>query len=107
MALKVGFTRTGTLSDGGAGTSNQFRLQYSTNSGGAWTTIRDDTLVESSLSGTDTVSLSTSQNLTTVQVRGLVKASGVIGETATLTATVSDIRIQITQPGANVPIVMM
>ncbi len=95
VTLKVDFTRTGALSDGGAGTSNQFRLQYSTNSGGAWTSLRDDTQVETSLSGTSSVALSTSQNLTTVQVRDLLVAGGVPGEIASVTATVSGIRIEV------------
>lgn len=99
VTLKVGFTRTGLLSDGGAGTSNRFRLQYSTNSGGAWTSLRDDTLIETPVSGTDSVSLSTSQNLTTVQVRVLLVASGVPGESASVTATVSDIRIEVVTAG--------
>ncbi len=100
VTLKVGFTRTGSLSDGGVATSNQFLVEYSTNGGGAWTTLRNDTQVTSSSSGTDSATLSTSQDLTQVQVRDKLFAGSVGGESASLTATVSGIQIEVvTQDG--------
>ena len=95
VTLKVDWIQNGSLSDGGVSTSNRLVIGYSINGGGAWTSLRDDTQVETSLSGTSSVALSTSQNLTTVQVRDLLVAGGVPGESASVTATVSGIRIEV------------
>lgn len=95
ITLFVGWTQDGTLSDGGAATSNRFTIGYSTNGGGAWSSLRDVTQIQASSSGVSSVSLSTSQDLTTVQVRDSLEAAASVGEIATVTVTISDIRIEV------------
>ena len=101
--LKVDFIQDGTLSDGGIATSNGFRIQYSLNGGGAWISLRDVTQITSLSNGTDTVALSVNQDLTQVQVRGRLVANSIAGQSASLTATVSGIRLEVStlDAGAN------
>jgi hypothetical protein len=103
VTLKVDWAQDGTLSDGGAGTSNQFTIDYSTNSGGAWSSLRNATQIQASSSGTSQVSLSTTQDLTTVRVRDALIAAANAGETATMTATISNIRIEVVTTGGGQP----
>jgi hypothetical protein len=102
VTLKVDFIQNGTLSDGGAATSNQFRVQYSLNGGGAFSSLRDVTQITSSTSGTDSLALSVGQDLTQVQVRDKMVATSVAGESATAVATVSNIRIVVVTVDATV-----
>jgi len=95
VTLKVDWIQNGSLSDGGVSTSNRLVIGYSINGGGAWLTLRDVTQIESSSSGTSSVALSTSQNLTQVRVRDSLEASSGVGESATITVTISGIRIEV------------
>lgn len=95
VTLKVGWQQNGNLSDGGVSTSNQFTIEYSLNNGSSWNTLRDSTQIQAITSGTAQVSLLTNQDLTQVQVRDTLFAAGVIGESASVTATVSAIRIEV------------
>ncbi len=94
--LKVDFSQDGALSDGGALTSNQFTIEYSTNGGGSWNSLRNATQIQALTTGTDQVSLAVAQDPTQVQVRDAMTASAVIGESASVTTEVSNIRLEIT-----------
>lgn len=109
VTLFVGWTQNGTLSDGGAATANRFQIDYSINGGGAWLSLRDVTQIQALSSSTSQVSLSTSQDLTTVQVRNTLEAASGVGESASVTVTISDIRIEVvtTDPVQTQLIVMM
>lgn len=101
VTLKVTSTRDGSLSDGGVVTSNQFLIEYSLNGGGAWTTIRNETQLNTALGpDTDSVTLPLGQDLTQVMVRDKMFASSVAGESAVMTATVSGIQIEVTTSDA-------
>lgn len=94
--LKVDWTEDG--SEAAPGT-NQFRIQYSINGGGAWITLRNDTGITAPTSGTESVTLSNAQDLTQVQVRDLMKANGggAPEGSASITTTISQVRIEVTQ----------
>lgn len=96
VVLKADFSQDGSLSDGGAATSNQFKIEYSLNAGGAWNTLRNATQIQALSTGTDQQSLSVSQDLTQVQVRTAQIASASAGESASLIVTISNIRLEIT-----------
>lgn len=95
ITLKVDWIQNGSLSDGGASTSNQFTIDYSLNGGSSWSSLRNATQITASTSGTSSVSLLTSQDLTQVRVRDALIATAVIGESASVTATVSGIRAEV------------
>jgi hypothetical protein len=87
VSLKMDWSENGAT---GGGTNN-FRIQYSTNGGGAWTDIINHSDVTSLTNSSSSVSLSVTQDLTQVQVRDkLLAQTG----SATLTASVSNIRIE-------------
>lgn len=94
LTLKFTHTSSGSLSNAG---TNQFLVQYTLNGGGAWNTSVNRINFTSSQGPTVvSVSLSTTQDLTQVQVRDLIDAATVdIGDAASATATVSDIQIEI------------
>lgn len=104
--LKVGFSRNGSLSDGGLETFNQFQIQYSLNNGSSWTTLRDDQFVTSSSSGTDSVALAVTQDLTQVLVRDFMDAEKVGSTSASITGSISDIRIEVEAYDAQVVVMM-
>jgi hypothetical protein len=95
VILKVDWIQNGSASDGFVGTANQFTIDYSINGGGAWLSLRNVSQIGALTSGTSTVTLLTSQNLTQVRVRDALIATGVLGETAEVTATISNIRIEV------------
>lgn len=95
ITLKVDWTENGSSSDGFTLTTNLFTIEYSLNGGGAWNTLRASADVGSSSSGTSQVSLSTTQDITQVQVRDLLSASGDVGESANITTSVSLIRLEV------------
>lgn len=105
VTLKVTHGSDGSLS--GAGAANLFRIEYSLNNGVNWlsavlrsdfTTVAGDTFA---------VALSTTQDLSQVQVRDFLESSTVDpGTSATAGADVSDIKIEVVTVDAQV-IVMM
>lgn len=105
VTLKADWIQNGSLSDGGVSTSNQFDIEYSLNGGSTWNTLKTASQIQASSSGTSSQSLLTSQDLTQVQARDTLFAAGVIGENASVTATVSNIRIEVTttDTSANFP----
>lgn len=106
ILLKVDWQQNGSLSDGGAGTSNRFEVNYSLNGGGAFLTMRDVTQIQSSSSGTSQQSISVSQNLTQVFVQDNLTAAANPGETATLTVTISNIRLEVTTQDGQIIVLM-
>lgn len=108
VVLKVGWAQDGTLSDGGVSTASDFIIEYSLNGGSSWNSLHGASQITASTSGTDTANLSTGQNLTQVQVRDILTATSIVGESASVTGTVSAIRIEVTtSEGGQRLIVMM
>jgi len=106
LTLKVDWTQNGSLSDGGISTANLFQIEYSLNGGSSWTGLHSAADIESSSSGTSEVVLSPTQNISQVQVRDTLNAVGAVGESASVTASVSGIRIEV-EFGANKIILSM
>jgi len=94
VTLKADWSQNGSLS--GISPANLFQIQYSVNGGSTWTTLKASSNITSSTSGTSTASLSLTQNLTQVQVRDLIEATGSdAGDSAAVTASVSNIKIDV------------
>jgi len=106
VTLKVDWTQNGVTTDGFALTANQFLIEYSLNNGSSWNTLRNAALISSSSSGTATQSLSNAQDLTQVQVRDKLSVTGDVGQSVSVTASTSQIRLEVTTVDAQV-IVMM
>ena len=104
--LKVGFSRNGTLSDGGIDTYNQYLTEYTVNGGSSWSTIRNDEFITSSSSGEDSVALTVPIDLTQVQVRDFLAAQKAGATSATLTGSVSNIRVEVLTQDSQVIIIM-
>lgn len=93
--LKVDWSENGSFD--AANASNDFKLGYSLNGGGAWTNFFDHVNITGAGSGTAQVSLSVTQDLTQVRVRDFLEGeSDLLGAIGTVTATVSAIRIEVT-----------
>ena len=94
--LKITHTSDGTRS--GASATNQFTLEYSLNGGGAWSSAVSRVNMTSSQGPTVfSVALPVDQDLTQVRVRDFIQATALtIGHSATASATISDIQIEIT-----------
>lgn len=93
--LKADFSESGSLTGGGA--TNAFIIEYSLNGGSSWNTLRAAFNITSSSSGTATQSLSASQDISQIRVRDLLEGSTTdVGESASVTASVSLIRLEIT-----------
>lgn len=98
VTLKASRSVSGSVGSG----TNIFRGEYSLNSGSSWNTLFTHSSVGSPSGPTEaSAALSISQNLTQVQVRDFLQAT----DDATLTGTISSIRIEvITQDN---PVVVM
>jgi hypothetical protein len=107
VTLKIDHTSSGSLTGDGAG--NEFLLQYSINGGGSWiTAVQRDLYTASQGPTTFSVALSIAQNLTQVQVRDLLDVVTVdVGETASATATIANIKIEVVTAIQNQLLVMM
>lgn len=102
--LKFDWSENGSIA-GLAG--NQFQVQYSTNGGGAWNTVFNHVNITSLTNSSSTVALSTSQDLTQVRVRDFLEGlGGNPGETGSVTASISNIRVEVTLVDGS-PVVMM
>lgn len=80
------------------GNSNRFQLQYTLNGGGVWNNIVDRIDFESSQGPTEAeITLPLTQDLTQVQVRDILTASGALSvDPVSVTATISNIKIEVT-----------
>ena len=101
VTLKVTFSESGSTSDGFVDTTNRFLIEYSLNGGSSWTALRDGNNFTASSSGTLSAVLLTSQDLEQVRVRDLISASKAGVESASATATVSDIKIEVVTPAVS------
>ena len=78
------------------GSSNQFRVQYSINGGSNWNSVFDHQQFQGSSSNNgEEVILSNSQDLSQVQIRDLMSVTSTAEEAASMTATVSNIKIEV------------
>ena len=93
--LKITHTSQGSVS--GASATNQFKLEYSLNGGGAWSSAVSRINMTTSQGPTVfSVALPASQDLTQVRVRDFLQATALnIGHSAAADATISDIKIEI------------
>jgi hypothetical protein len=92
--LKFDWTEDGAIANNG---TNNFLIQYSIDGGSNWITIFTHTDVISSTSSSSQVTLPVGQNIGLVQVRDRLRATGSgIGDSASLTGSISNIRIEIT-----------
>ena len=106
VTLKVDYLRNGTLSDGGVDTYNQLLIEYSINGGSGWNTLLNHEFVTSSSSGTASVALSKTQDLTQVQVRDSLTATKTGGLSATMVATISAIRLEVLTVDGGIVVMM-
>lgn len=105
--LKIGYNITGSRSGPGGTGGNGYTLSYSLNGGAGWTNVVSKTNFFSSESGTISVALSVTQDLTQVQVREKSSAStGDVSDNAEMDSTTSGVRIEVVTYNAQA-IVMM
>lgn len=95
VTLKFDHTSSGSLV--GAGATNAFGVDYSLNGGTNWTAaVFRENYTASQGPTTASVALPVSQDLTQVQVRDLLDTSTLtLGESASATATISNIKIEV------------
>ena len=105
VTLKVDWTQNGSLIGAGA-KSNSFRLQYSVNGGGVWTNIFEHLNVTASSSGGEQVVITLPQDLTQIQVRDRLQATSSVDTTASVTGSISNIRLEVTTVDANLVVMM-
>jgi hypothetical protein len=96
VKLKVDWNESGSLS--GTGGTNSHRIEYSLNNGSTWQALRDVSNISGSSNGTSEVTLSNSQNLTQVRVRNRLLADALEGTSASLTVTISGVRLEVDAP---------
>jgi hypothetical protein len=106
IVLKVDYTQDGFLTDGGVFTSNQFTIDYSLNGGASYSSLRLAGQIQSLSSGTDQVTLSSTQDITQIRVRDDLLASGAVGETASVTTSISNIRVELLVQDPQVIVIM-
>jgi hypothetical protein len=95
VTLKITHTSQGSIS--GFSATNQFRLEYSLNGGGAWSiAVLRINMTTSQGPTVFSVALPLSQDLTQVKVRDFIQATALnIGHSAAADATISDIKIEV------------
>jgi len=104
--LKADWSQSGSLTGGGF-RSNGFAVEYSLNNGSTWNFLFNHTDITSSSSGSDEVSLSTSQDLTQVRLRDSLTVAANVGNSAQVTASISNIRIEVITQDQTHLLVMM
>lgn len=106
ITLKIDHTTNGSI--GGSG-SNQFVLEYSLNAGSSWTTAATRLNFTSSEGPTTfSVALSAAQDISQVEVRVDYLTGGAdVGDSASITATIANIKLEVTVQDRAAPIVIM
>lgn len=102
IRLLLDWSENGTV---GLDASNSFRIEYSVNGGGAWTSIFVHSNITSSNSSSSNVVLPTADP-TQVQVRDSLSAEGSDSGAASVTASVSNIRLEVTTVDGQVIVLM-
>lgn len=100
--LKFDWSENGSNSGGGV---NVFKVQYSLNGGSSWTDAINHTPITGANNGSTSISLSASQDLTQVQVRDFIEASSPDGGTSSVTASVSNIKLEVVVVDAQVIVI--
>jgi hypothetical protein len=102
--LKFDWTEAGTVNEGTGFATNEFRIQYSLNGGGVWNTaiLHNDVIAPNS--GSFDLLLNLPQDISQVQVRDRMQAeaSADISDSANITTTVSNIRIEVVTRSAKI-----
>jgi hypothetical protein len=106
ITLKIDHTSSGTLS---GGSSNLFLLEYSLNGGGSWTTaVSRNNFTSAQGPTTFSVGLSAAQDISQVQVRvDYLTDSNEVGDSTSITATIANIKLEVTRLDQARPIIMM
>ena len=107
IRLKFDWAYINALSDaGGDGNTNLFRVEYSVNSGGAWTAALTRTNVNGSDSGSVSQVVPIQQDITIIQVRDLMRATAGATQTGRIDPSVSNITLEIVAADSQ-PVVIM
>lgn len=108
MTLKFDWSEDGFVNVGSGSASNSFRVQYSVDGGGAFTTIFDHADVVAPNSGSSQVTITIPQDITQVQVRDRMQATATVdlSDNASITTSISNIRLEITTVDGNVIVIM-
>jgi hypothetical protein len=104
IKIKFDYTEDGTIVDG----TTSFRVQYSINGGGAFTTIFDHIDVAAPNSASSETTLpNPSQDITQIQVRDRLQASSTpdVGG-VTLTTSISNIQVEVTLADSQILVMM-
>lgn len=102
--IKVDYTRSGSLT--GASANNEFRLERSLDGGSNFFIFHSETGVTSVNSDTATFTITLPQDLTQVRVRVQIFAGKTGADSATCTATCSNVRIEVEAPTRQVVVMM-
>jgi len=104
VVLKVDWTESGGTDPGA---HSGFRCQYSTDGGSGWTNVFEHLDVNANTNGSNQVTLSNAQDLTQVQVRDRLQATGTGGgANASLTGALSNIRVEVVTLDTSVVVMM-
>lgn len=105
ITLKITHTSNGALT---GVADNTFRLQYTLNGGSSWTTAVERLSFTGSQGPTTfSVGLPATQDISQVQVRDLLDANTAdVGDSASATATISDIQVEVTTLDSGVIVIM-
>lgn len=93
IKIKASFSQNGTVTGPNAG--NDFLIEYSLNGGGSWNVLHSASDITSSSSGTVEAVLTATQDISQVRVRDNLSAFLLNGDSASLTASVSDIQLEV------------
>jgi hypothetical protein len=106
VTLKIDHLSAGSIT---GGSSNSLLLEYSLNAGGSWTTaVTRSNFTASQGTSTFSASLSVGQTLSDVRVRvDYLCDSNDPGDAASITATISNIRIEVVTSGSGSPVLAM
>lgn len=108
ITLKFDWSEDGSVIVGTGSASNSFRVQYSVNGGGAWNTVFDHGDVVSPTTSSSQVSITLPQDITQIQVRDRLQATATAdaSDSASITASISNIRVEVVAQDAS-PVVIM
>jgi hypothetical protein len=108
ITLRFDWSEDGTVVVGTGSASNNFRVQYSVNGGGAFTTIFQHADVVAPATSSSSVSMTPPQDLTLIQVRDRLQATATadLSDSASITASISNIRLEVVTQEGRVLVIM-